>query len=215
MEVSIEDPMAHQSKRAGVLILAPRLELCLDFANTVAWRGSTPEESLHNLPDVLSWCVGVGVQSKRSAREYAVLPRNHSTLAAELFSAAIAIREAIYRIFYCAASELPPRDGDLRLLNEALKRAPMRTNVERTGPGFGWRVERLEPDAAALLAPVLWSSADLLVGPSLARVRHCANDRCLWLFLDDSKNGTRRWCSMQSCGNRAKAHRHYLRQKRK
>jgi predicted RNA-binding Zn ribbon-like protein len=47
----------------------------------------------------------------------------------------------------------------------------------------------------------------------LARVRHCANERCLWLFLDDSKSGTRRWCSMSACGNRAKAHRHYARQK--
>jgi predicted RNA-binding Zn ribbon-like protein len=45
-------------------------------------------------------------------------------------------------------------------------------------------------------------------------VRECANDKCLWLFLDDSKNGTRRWCSMSACGNRAKAHRHYARLKR-
>jgi predicted RNA-binding Zn ribbon-like protein len=54
-----------------------------------------------------------------------------------------------------------------------------------------------------------------LVGPDSERVRECANNRCLWLFLDDSKNGTRRWCSMQACGNRAKAYRHYLRQKEK
>jgi predicted RNA-binding Zn ribbon-like protein len=67
---------------------------------------------------------------------------------------------------------------------------------------------------ASLLAPALWSAADILVGLESARLRECANDRCLWLFFDDSKNGTRRWCSMQSCGNRAKAHRHYLRQKR-
>ena len=68
---------------------------------------------------------------------------------------------------------------------------------------------------AALLAPALWSAGDLLTGPQLARVRECANDKCLWLFLDESKNGTRRWCSMSACGNRAKAHRHYLRSKEK
>jgi predicted RNA-binding Zn ribbon-like protein len=196
-------------------MLAPRIDLCLDFANTVSWRGSKPEESLNSLADVLRWCDTAGAQSKRSVREHAAMLQNDSTLTAELFSEAIAIREAIYRIFYCAASGLPARDGDLLHLNEALKRAPMRTSVERIGAGFGWRVERTGPAAATLLAPVLWSAADLLVGPNLARVRHCANDRCLWLFLDDSKTGTRRWCSMQSCGNRAKAHRHYLRQKRK
>ena len=67
--------------------------------------------------------------------------------------------------------------------------------------------------AGALLAPVLWSAADLLVGSQLARVRQCANPACGWLFLDNSKSGNRRWCSMSACGNRAKAHRHYLRQK--
>ena len=53
----------------------------------------------------------------------------------------------------------------------------------------------------------------LFESPEVARIRHCANAKCLWLFLDDSKNGSRRWCSMQLCGNRAKAHRHYLRGK--
>jgi len=66
-----------------------------------------------------------------------------------------------------------------------------------------------------LLAPTLWSAADLLVGPQLQRVRQCANPACGWLFLDNSKSGNRRWCSMSACGNRAKAHRHYQRQKGK
>jgi predicted RNA-binding Zn ribbon-like protein len=196
-------------------MLAPRIELCLDFANTLAWRGSKREESLNGPADLLRWCETAGAQSKRTVREYASLLENDSARGAEVLREAIAIREAIYRIFYRAASGHAPEDGDLRQLNEALKRAPMRIGVERTGAGFGWRVERAEAAVAMLLAPVLWSAADLLVGPNLARVRHCANDRCLWLFLDDSKTGTRRWCSMQSCGNRAKAHRHYLRQRRK
>ena len=47
----------------------------------------------------------------------------------------------------------------------------------------------------------------------LARVRRCANDKCRWVFLDDSKSANRRWCSMSACGNRAKAHRHYARRR--
>jgi predicted RNA-binding Zn ribbon-like protein len=65
-----------------------------------------------------------------------------------------------------------------------------------------------------LLAPVLWSAADLLIGGEHRRIRQCANAQCLWLFVDASKSGTRRWCDMASCGNRAKARRHYLRTKR-
>jgi predicted RNA-binding Zn ribbon-like protein len=101
---------------------------------------------------------------------------------------------------------------DLRRLNEALAIAPSRTHLAQSGDGLGWAIG-LKPAAAGILAPVLWSAADLLADKDSVRIRACANDQCLWLFLDDSKNGTRRWCSMDSCGNRAKAHRHYLRRK--
>jgi len=56
---------------------------------------------------------------------------------------------------------------------------------------------------------VLWSAADLLLKGDPARIRQCANEKCRWVFLDVSKAGARRWCTMNSCGNRAKAHRHY------
>jgi predicted RNA-binding Zn ribbon-like protein len=62
------------------------------------------------------------------------------------------------------------------------------------------------------LAPVIWSAADLLTRAD-HRVRRCANEACLWLFIDESKAGTRRWCDMSSCGNRAKSRRHYLKTK--
>ena len=107
-----------------------------------------------------------------------------------------------------------PADDDLSALNRALKETPARSALQRIGAGFGWRVETRRPaTASTVLAPALWSAGDLLTGPQLARVRECANDKCLWLFLDESKNGTRRWCSMSACGNRAKAHRHYARLK--
>ena len=61
------------------------------------------------------------------------------------------------------------------------------------------------------LDPIIKSAADLLVSPELKRVKQCADDFCGWLFMDKSRNNSRRWCSMKDCGNRAKAHRHYLR----
>ena len=61
------------------------------------------------------------------------------------------------------------------------------------------------------LDPIIKSAADLLVSPELKRVKQCADDACGWLFMDKSRNNSRRWCSMKDCGNRAKAHRHYLR----
>ena len=85
------------------------------------------------------------------------------------------------------------------------------TALRRERGAYGWDVDVKSGTALALLAPVLWSAGDLLAGPRLDRVRRCANPECGWLFLDDSRAGKRRWCSMTSCGNRAKARRHYHR----
>jgi predicted RNA-binding Zn ribbon-like protein len=124
---------------------------------------------------------------------------------------AITLREAISRIFHAAAEGVVPDATDIAALNRELRRAPLRTMVDRAGSSFGWRLGRVTPET--LLAPILWSAGDLLTGRRLARVRQCANADCRWLFIDESKAGTRRWCSMTACGNRAKAHRHYVRHK--
>ena len=127
--------------------------------------------------------------------------------ATRIFGEALGLRETIHRCFVATASGRAPDVADLAALNAALAEAPPR---QRVGPG-GWDIGAPALSAGTLLAPVLWSAADLLVGNRLARVRHCANPDCGWLFLDNSKSGNRRWCSMSACGNRAKAHRHYLR----
>ena len=188
--------------RAGALVLAPRRDLCLDFANTLAWRGSTPSESLHGLPDLVRWFASSGsllagaIEGSGTNETWA---ERHPAAAAAIFRGAIALRETIYRIFHAVASGAAPADSDLSELNHALKETPVRSALQRIGAGFGWRVEGSRvATVSALLAPVLWSAGDLLTGPQLARVRECANDKCLWLFLDESKNGTRSWCSMSA-----------------
>jgi predicted RNA-binding Zn ribbon-like protein len=127
------------------------------------------------------------------------------------FRDATNLREAIFRSFAATAGGGTPSGEDMAALNAALAVAPPRRRL-RLG---GWEIGMPGPSASVLLAPTLWSAADLLVGPQLPRVRQCANPECGWLFLDGSKSGNRRWCSMSACGNRAKAHRHYLRQKQK
>ncbi len=202
------------SKKPGDVIFMPRIGMCLDFANTIAWRGSSPAESLHDFAELLEWCVSAGVTPAAVARELRRWLELNPRPAANLFLDAIEIREAIYRIFHRVASGATPAAKDLEILNRGLRAAPPRSALARGAGGYGWTVAGTKAPAASLLAPVLWSAGDLLVAPQLLKVRACANEQCLWLFSDDSKNGTRRWCSMQACGNRAKAHRHYLRQKR-
>jgi len=211
------------SPRGGFLVLAPRRDLCLDYANTLGWRGSAPAETLHGLPDLVKWCAASGgllAGAIDAGGDWggAAWCERRPAEAAAIFNRAIAIRESIYRIFHAIASGGAPADHDfdqdLTDLNRALQETPARSALQRAASGFGWRVELKRPASApALLAPALWSAGDLLAGAHLERVRECANGECLWLFLDESKNGTRRWCSMSACGNRAKAHRHYARLK--
>jgi predicted RNA-binding Zn ribbon-like protein len=200
------------------MIVVPRHDLSLDLANTVAWRGSAPADSLHSCHDVLAWIASARALPARAVAELRKWFDAHPADAATVFIETIEIRETIYRLLHCAAAKSAPASEDLRRLNGALRETAPRANLDRAdksfGKSFGWKVE-VRPTAAGMLAPVLWSAADILVAPDYARLRECANGKCLWLFFDDSKNGTRRWCSMQACGNRAKAHRHYLRQKGK
>ncbi len=205
---------AANSRTSRNLIVVPRRDLSLEFANTIAWRGSTPAESLHSLPDLLAWLDSTSALPAPAVADLHKWFSAHPADAATSFSEAIEIRETLYRLLHSVAARSAAANEDLRRLNSALGAAAPRAILDRCDRGFGWRIEA-KPTAAGILAPVLWSAADILVGPDSARIRQCANDRCLWLFVDDSKNGARRWCSMQSCGNRAKAHRHYLRQKAK
>jgi predicted RNA-binding Zn ribbon-like protein len=206
--------VAKTDGQSGELIAAPRLALCLDFANTLAGRGGAVAlEALHSFDDLIGWCVAAGLLSEGEAARRRSWSRKNPEQAESVFAEAIALREAIYRVFGGLAAGAETEGEDLNRLNRALRQAPLRSAVGRGPSGFGWHIDSERKAAAELLAPVVWSAGDLLTGKHLGQVRLCANQKCLWLFLDDSLAGTRRWCSMQACGNRAKTRRHYLRRK--
>ncbi|HET8995629.1 MAG TPA: ABATE domain-containing protein [Acetobacteraceae bacterium] len=185
---------------AALRIAVPADDLCLRFINTRYWRGmAEPTEELREPSDLQRW-----LQAE------AGLPPESVRQAGDAFADALRLRETLFRLFVALAAGKPGAAADVAALNAALATVPARTCITLSAPS-GWLVPELRP--AALLAPVLWSAGDLALGPRAGRVRQCANPACQWLFLDDSKSGNRRWCSMSACGNRAKAHRHYLKQK--
>ena len=196
----------------AVLIPATRADLCLEFANTLYWRGSEPPtEGLKAPQDLVAWCAAQGTLDAGSLKPFFRQWKAQPRAAAAAFAQAVDLREAIYRVFSSAASGGEAVAADLDLLNAALARAPARAKLHRIAKGYRWRAGKTGTTVPVLLAPVLWSAGDLLAGGQLGRVRQCENEKCRWLFLDASKAGVRRWCSMSSCGNRAKAHRHYVR----
>jgi predicted RNA-binding Zn ribbon-like protein len=199
----------------SVLVLSPSPVLCLAFANTLMWRGSAvPSESVRDLEALLAWIgrnAGIDDGALHEIRDWAATRTND---ASALFSAAIALRETIFRVFESVAGGTPPAEPDFAVLSAAIATTPPRARLVKTENGYAWQIDPPKPAAAALLAPVLWSAADLLLDAGRRRIRQCANEKCLWLFVDESKSGTRRWCDMTSCGNRAKAQRHYAKVKR-
>lgn len=193
------------------VVAAPPPSLCLDFVNTRCWRGMPqPSEELRNFDALHAWLQRHGVLDSTAAASLQALDGD---AAPALLQATCAAREDLYLLLRAlAAGEAPPRHT-LAALTEWLAAAPPRHDLAWNERTIGWRVPMHRATAAEVLAPVWWSAADLALAAGRLRLRCCANPRCGWLFLDDSKAGTRRWCSMSACGNRAKVQRHALRQR--
>jgi predicted RNA-binding Zn ribbon-like protein len=190
--------------------------LCLDLANTVSGkRGVAPIERIHTYEDLVSWSRQAGIVTERQANQLLREGRRRPVQSAAALRRALELREALYRIWSAIAQKKDPAGPDIELLNATLSQTlgKQRLKKEQGRWAMGWSDE---VSLDSMLRPVAKSAADLLVSEDASRVRVCeltSTDECDWLFLDETKNRARRWCSMDSCGNRAKARRHYERKK--
>lgn len=186
--------------------------LCLDFVNTLEDRPLRQSEHLTSFADLVAWAVQAGLLDGSGARALARRASRRPAERQETFRRALELRESLFRIFAARAAGRQPRAGDLSRLNRALGAAMRAIRIEPDDEGYRWSWT----DANALdaiLRPVVRSAAELLTSSELQQVRQCASDRCSWLFVDRSRSRRRRWCDMKTCGNRAKARRHYQRRK--
>jgi predicted RNA-binding Zn ribbon-like protein len=178
----------------------------LDLVNTVDWRDREDrEETLVSYAALLACCRRLGLISPDNAEHLERAARLAPAEAAGLLPEALALREATARLVEAGRGA----PADLALVNRWLAQ-PNAAAALKPNPAGGYRLA--EPEAADLAAPlraIARAAADLLTSSRLRRVRCCGGPGCGWLFLDTSPNGRRRWCSMEGCGNRAKAKRHY------
>ena len=165
--------------------------LCLDFVNTVGGHDGTTilRDKLARLDDMKRWASLAGVPDEISIHQ---------------FRRAIALREALFRIFRSATRKKAPPGEDLDVLNKEMFQAEQRVRYHRGS------FRLATPDALGAIAR---SAVELLTSGDLSRLRQCSGEGCGWLFLDTSRNGSRQWCDMRICGNRAKA-RKFRRKKR-
>lgn len=180
--------------------------LCLDFVNTAEWRGApAPSERLTDYGELLIWAEAAETIDRKDRRRLETAARRNAGAAAAALAEAIGLRETLATLFTAPSPALVER------LNAWLARAPERRRLAASGENLAWAAPRAGDQFLAPLWPVVWSAADLLVSGQAARVRGCADRRCGWVFLDTARGRHRRWCSMEGCGNRAKARRHYKR----
>ena len=188
--------------------------LCLDFVNTLAGRrSSAPEEHLNSYADLLAWSRQAGIVDGQRGEQLQALSEGQPGRAGQEIKQARWARELLFRIFSALTGGQSPSREDLEQFNALLAVSMKHTRIAPSDGGFVWGWSEDQDRLELPLWIIVRDAAELLTSQELSRVRICASDDCGWLFLDTSKNRSRRWCDMKSCGNRAKARRHYGRKK--
>jgi predicted RNA-binding Zn ribbon-like protein len=190
----------------------------LDFVNTVGWRlTDRPVEYLSSYEDLLAWGkqAGLLVEEKGLLSEWAT---THPEEARATLSRAIALREAVHEVLSTAIAGELHDDDALTVLNRELSEALSRLRVvHRPGNAWAWAWDQGGEDREPLpeypLWPVARSAAELLTSPKLDRVKVCAGEGCGWMFMDESRNNSRRWCDSTDCGNRERVRKHLARKR--
>jgi predicted RNA-binding Zn ribbon-like protein len=176
----------------------------LDLVNTLDWRFRKTgiEELLKTYDDLLQFTERSKLLSPKQTRE---LRRSASErTSGRALECCRELREALADTFYGRG----PSAASRRTLERYFKAARLNQKLSwKQSPRLEWAWSGMERDAELPLWVLAMSASDLMTSEAVHRVLACDNPECRWLFLDTSKNHTRRWCDMKLCGNRMKARR--------
>ncbi len=177
---------------------------CLLFSNTGISRIDASRKDFGSLDDLRTWLLGKGILAKGSpstGEDSRVLER------------AIRLREAVFGIGSALAHRRQPSEDEVSELNWNVQKAVVAARIDAVGGALEWNLTGLRTSVSGCTGLIALSAAGLFTSDQATRVRECNNETCGWLFLDLSKNRSRKWCDMSDCGNVAKARRYYAKQK--
>ena len=189
-------------------------DLALNFANTAGWHArEKPDEHLETYADFVQWTRRAGVVSAVQAAELIRRDAGAPEHGVRALKQVRQLRETIYRVFAALAAGHSPPARDLTELTQRAAKALAAASPEwRQGQvSLAWKEAGLEWPAY----PIALAAGDLLASPRHERVRQCGNDPCGWLFVDTTRNRSRRWCTSAECGNVTRVRRFRARARRK
>jgi predicted RNA-binding Zn ribbon-like protein len=201
---------------------------CLDFVNTLAWRlTERPAEYLGSYEDLLAWGRQAGLLAPEETEVLSGWAATYPEEARATLWRAVALREAVHRVLAGAIAGEHQDEGALEdalsTLNRELSVALSRLRVApaagaAAGDAYVWAWERGGEDGGGPLERPLWpvarSAAELLTSAKLGRVKVCGGEGCGWMFQDESRNASRKWCESRDCGNRERVRQYLARKKR-
>lgn len=188
--------------------------LCLDFVNTAQGVG------FHRRPDRLetySDLVRLGrasgvLDQKQESHLLASAAQDQEGALAALHESKRA-RDNLKWLLQSVTSGALPAMADLEEFNQRLSDALRHCAIRYKNTTLVWEIQGLGLVLVSPLWSILKDAAELVTSSRVSRVKMCRNENCGQFFLDTTKNGTRQWCEMRTCGNRAKAQRHRQRAK--
>ncbi len=198
--------------------------LALDFANTLGGlRGGNTRELLPAYADLVTWGLQAGALAPDEACVLLDIAQLDSIGAVAVLERAHRLREAIYTLALAHLQGDTARSQDLAILNSELSLAFAHRRVTSSATVVEWAWDWREEHPGGhdgftnllldtILCPVVLEAADLLTVHNHPPLRQCASDECSWLYLDATRNHSRRWCDMKGCGNKAKVRRYRQRQ---
>lgn len=185
--------------------------LCLDFANTINSRREPEHDYLTMYSDLVDWAGKVEILSPQQIKTLKQRAVQNARDAERAIEEGRTLREMIYRVFSVIANQSRPNADDLDALTHLYGEAIANGSLVKAGDHYemNWKIDE---SFNALLWQIIASAVKLLASERLSQVKECPG--CGWLFLDTSKNGSRRWCSMNTCGARDKMRRYHARLRR-
>jgi predicted RNA-binding Zn ribbon-like protein len=186
--------------------------LTLDFLNTKPILEGTPRELLPNASALVRWLAASGIVKTEKDREL-VRAWSHTAQAERFVRKLVAFRERLRAAVLRLESGLAPGDSFLAEMNMLLGIYPQRSILTKRGSKVSLNRSFEPRKSEDTWIPILAATTELLSTLEPSRIRKCESESCVIHFYDTSKRGSRRWCSMNICGNRLKVAAYQRRQR--